>query len=220
MAASAQDSQGGKTILKKDPRVYLAQILERINRIREYTVEGKKAFFADPRTQDAVIRNFEVIGEAAKRIPDEYRKKNPTIPWRELSGLLDVLIHQYEGVSIADVADHRKKILAHYGRPSPPFFRRWKNWKKKSQGMTINRAEPDKGLGTKLQSREKRFARAAPSTRMSSPSTWSRSSPGPHARITAMRTSFSAAPASRGLCASTRGWCSGGSPARRRPRPR
>ena len=71
--------------MKKDPRVYLAQILERINRIREYTVEGKKAFFADPRTQDAVIRNFEVIGEAAKRIPDEYRKKNPTIPWRELS---------------------------------------------------------------------------------------------------------------------------------------
>ena len=65
--------------------------------------EGKAAFFADPRTRDAVIRNFEVIGEAAKRIPDEYRKQRPAIPWRELSGFRDVLIHQYEGVSVAEV---------------------------------------------------------------------------------------------------------------------
>jgi uncharacterized protein with HEPN domain len=57
--------------MNKDPRVYLAQILERIERIQEYTGEGKEAFFTDPRTQDAVIRNFEVIGEAAKRIPEE-----------------------------------------------------------------------------------------------------------------------------------------------------
>jgi len=42
--------------MKKDPRIYLAQILERINRIKEYTANGKQAFFAEPRTQDAVIR--------------------------------------------------------------------------------------------------------------------------------------------------------------------
>jgi len=80
--------------MKKDSRVYLAQILERIDRILEYTANGGKAFFADSRTQDAVIRNFEVIGEAAKRIPDEYRKNHPSIPWRELSGFRDILIHQ------------------------------------------------------------------------------------------------------------------------------
>lgn len=89
--------------MKKDPRVYLAQILERIDRIKEYTADGKQAFFTDRRTQDAVIRNFEVIGEAAKRIPEEYRQEQPAIPWRELSGFRDVLIHQYEGVSIAEI---------------------------------------------------------------------------------------------------------------------
>lgn len=89
--------------MRKDPRVYLAHILERIDRVREYTIQGRDAFFSDLRTQDAVIRNFEVIGEAAKRIPEEYRKAHPAIPWRELSGFRDVLIHQYEGVSIAEV---------------------------------------------------------------------------------------------------------------------
>lgn len=89
--------------MKKDPRVYLAQILERIDRIVEYTAEGKDVFFTDSRTQDAVIRNFEVIGEAAKRIPDGYRKENKEIPWRQLAGLRDVLIHQYEGVSLSEI---------------------------------------------------------------------------------------------------------------------
>ena len=89
--------------MKKDPRVYLAQILERIDRIREYTAEGKEAFLRDRRTQDAVIRNFEVIGEAAKRISNEYRQNNPPVPWRELSGFRDIQIHQYEGISLNEV---------------------------------------------------------------------------------------------------------------------
>ncbi len=66
--------------MKKDPRVYLAQILERIDRILRYTDEGKDVFLRDLVIQDAVIRNFEVIGEAAKRISVEYREATPTIP--------------------------------------------------------------------------------------------------------------------------------------------
>ncbi|MBI1955654.1 MAG: DUF86 domain-containing protein [Acidobacteria bacterium] len=87
----------------KDPRVYLAHILECIGRIESYVAKGKDSFFAEPLIQDAVIRNFEVIGEAAKRVPDSYRQVNPSIPWRSLAALRDVLIHQYEGVSLPEV---------------------------------------------------------------------------------------------------------------------
>lgn len=89
----------------KDPRVYLAHILECIGRIESYVAKGKAAFFAEPMIQDAVIRNFEIIGEAAKRVPDAYREANPSIPWRSLASFRDVLIHQYEGVSLPRVWD-------------------------------------------------------------------------------------------------------------------
>ncbi len=89
--------------MKKDPRVYLAQILECIERISKYTSDGKKVFLADQLTQDAVIRNFEIIGEAAKRVPEDYKQSHPKIPWRGLTAFRDVLIHQYEGVDLQEV---------------------------------------------------------------------------------------------------------------------
>lgn len=89
--------------MKKDPRVYLAQILERVDRILQYTGSRKDAFLTDTMIQDAVVRNLEVIGEAAKRIDDGYRKTHPSVPWRSLPALRDVLIHQYEGVSLPEV---------------------------------------------------------------------------------------------------------------------
>ena len=55
-------------------------------------------FLADRKTRDAVIRNCEVIGEAIKHIPDEFRRIHPTVDWSGLAGLRDVLIHQYFGV--------------------------------------------------------------------------------------------------------------------------
>lgn len=84
--------------MRKDPRVYLAHILECIQKIERFTADGKGRFLQDVMVQDAVLRNFEVIGEAAKRLGDSYRAAHPEIPWRALAGLRDVLIHQYEGV--------------------------------------------------------------------------------------------------------------------------
>ena len=91
--------------MSKDPRVYLAQMLERIERIERFSAAGREAFAEDLMAQDAVIRNLEVIGEAAKRVPESFRKRHPDVPWRSLAALRDVLIHQYEGVSIAALWD-------------------------------------------------------------------------------------------------------------------
>ena len=55
-------------------------------------------FLADRKTRDAVIRNCEVIGEAIKHIPDEFRMQHPSVDWSGLAGLREVLIHQYFGV--------------------------------------------------------------------------------------------------------------------------
>jgi uncharacterized protein with HEPN domain len=123
--------------MKKDPRVYLAQILERIERILQYTAGGKEAFFADLLIQDAVIRNFEVIGEAAKRIPETYREKHPSIPWQGLAAFRDVLIHQYAGVSIAEVWGRLSSgIFQASGMRFSPFFRPWNSLKENLQEMT------------------------------------------------------------------------------------
>jgi uncharacterized protein with HEPN domain len=86
-----------------DPRVYLAHILECAEKVRRYIAAGEETFQRDTMIQDAVIRNFEVIGEAVKRLPEEYRIQHPEIPWRLMAGFRDVLIHGYEGVDLKRV---------------------------------------------------------------------------------------------------------------------
>lgn len=60
-------------------------------------------FIGSPMAQDAVVRNFEVIGEAVKRIPESLKEERPDIPWRRIAGLRDVLIHQYMRVDLEAV---------------------------------------------------------------------------------------------------------------------
>jgi uncharacterized protein with HEPN domain len=57
-------------------------------------------FDDDERTQDAVIRQMEIIGEAAKRVSTSFRESHPDVPWKDLTGMRDVLAHQYDGVDI------------------------------------------------------------------------------------------------------------------------
>lgn len=89
--------------MKKDPRVSVAQILESIDRIIAFTAGGRERFLSDRLIQDAVIRNFEIIGEAAKRLPEAYRSAHPSIPWRSLAGFRDVLIHQCDRIDPVEV---------------------------------------------------------------------------------------------------------------------
>ena len=96
--------------MKKDPRVYLAHILECAQKIERYTHGGEKEFQNDTMLQDAVIRNFEIIGEAAKRVPEAYRRGHSKIPWRLMAGFRDVLIHAYEGIDLQRVADRAARF--------------------------------------------------------------------------------------------------------------
>ena len=88
----------------KDDSIYIDHILNSINRIIDY-ISGKdrEAFEADQLTQDAVVRQLEVIGEATKRVSKELRSRNPDIPWTDMAGMRDVLIHDYIDVDLGVV---------------------------------------------------------------------------------------------------------------------
>jgi len=87
----------------KDDKLYLIHIRECLERIEEYIKDGEEAFAASRMAQDAVVRNFEIIGEAAKKVSAELKSRWLDIPWRRIAGLRDVLIHDYEGVDIDEV---------------------------------------------------------------------------------------------------------------------
>jgi uncharacterized protein with HEPN domain len=82
----------------KDDRVYLLHVRDAIAQVREYTAGGKQAFFGDRKTQDAVVRNLEIVGEAVKRLSLELRADHPVVPWKRIAGMRDKMIHDYFGV--------------------------------------------------------------------------------------------------------------------------
>ena len=84
----------------KDERLYLEDMLTRIAMIEEFTAEGRESFMTSLKTQEAVIRSFEVLGEIAKRLPTDKLTAYPHIPWKQLMGFRDFLVHNYDRVNI------------------------------------------------------------------------------------------------------------------------
>ena len=87
----------------KDDRLYLDNIKESIEKIKICASEGYDAFAADFKLQDAMIRNFEIIGEATKQLSEQTKEMRNDIPWRQIAGLRDVLIHDYMEVNLNEV---------------------------------------------------------------------------------------------------------------------
>ncbi|RXT02751.1 DUF86 domain-containing protein [Ammoniphilus sp. CFH 90114] len=97
----------------KNDIVYIKHIIDSIEKIESYTDQlGKEGFIKSGLIQDAVIRNLEIIGEATKNISIEFRKEHQGIPWRNMAGLRDVLIHDYFGVDLEIVWNVVEKELS------------------------------------------------------------------------------------------------------------
>lgn len=98
--------------MPKDSRVYFEDMLTSIEKVKRYVGSLTFEQFAhDEMRVDAVIRNLEVMGEAARSIPPEVRERYPSIEWRKVVGLRNILIHEYSGVDIEILWDIVKAKL-------------------------------------------------------------------------------------------------------------
>jgi uncharacterized protein with HEPN domain len=97
--------------------VYLESMREAIARVRRYIGRKRRAaFLADPLLQDALIRNLEVIGEAAGRVSPDLSSRHPDIPWRDIAGMRHRLIHGYLKVNLATVWEAVERDLPRLAR--------------------------------------------------------------------------------------------------------
>jgi len=102
--------------VSRDEIMYLQDIAQSCEKILRFT-EGltQSDLIRDEKTYDAIVRNLEIVGEAAKHIPDEIRKRLPDIEWRKAAGLRDMLAHAYFGIDddiLWDVVQNKVPQLA------------------------------------------------------------------------------------------------------------
>jgi uncharacterized protein with HEPN domain len=98
--------------VRKDDSIYLRHVLDAIFRIEEYTEDITHEYFLHSHLrQDGVIRQIEVIGEAVKKLSPELKGRHPEIPWKDVAGTRDKLIHDYFGVDLDAVWNTAKKDI-------------------------------------------------------------------------------------------------------------
>ncbi|MBI4431520.1 MAG: DUF86 domain-containing protein [Candidatus Omnitrophica bacterium] len=101
--------------MPRDYRVYLDDIIEAANKINSYTTKLDLAGFGrDSKTIDAVVRNLEIIGEAVKNLPADFRSKHPRVNWKKIAGLRDILVHEYFGIDndiVWDIVQNELPVL-------------------------------------------------------------------------------------------------------------
>lgn len=92
--------------MPRDYKAYLSDIIGAVNKIERYTNSlSFQDFLQNELVQDGVVRNLEIIGETAKKIPDHIKRKKPDIEWKKIAGLRDILIHDYFGIDVVIVWD-------------------------------------------------------------------------------------------------------------------
>jgi len=97
---------------KRNPQLLVEDILQSSGKILEYTQDMTyEQFLNDNKTVDAVIRNFEIIGEAANRLPDDFKDIHPDIDWHKIRGFRNRIVHDYMGIDYSIVWQIRNKFL-------------------------------------------------------------------------------------------------------------
>ena len=87
----------------KDDKLYLLHISECLDRIDRYVSEGEEQFMKDTKTQDAVLRNLQVLAESTQRLSSELKLAHPEVDWRGIAGFRNILVHDYLGISLARI---------------------------------------------------------------------------------------------------------------------
>jgi uncharacterized protein with HEPN domain len=97
---------------KREPKLLVSDILESAHKILDYTAgQSFEDFTTDSKTVDAVIRNFEIIGEAANRLPEAFRDSFPDIDWHRIRGFRNRIVHDYFGIDYSIVWTIKETFL-------------------------------------------------------------------------------------------------------------